>query len=73
MHIVKKQAPFKGSDRYYRGRIIDVLRVGSVKELQLVADFVDEYSKTPDFFHRIIDGLEKDGLLVRKKGLLTLP
>lgn len=73
MHIVKKQAPFKDSDRYYRGRIIDVLRVGSAKELPLVADFVREYGKTPAFFHRIIDGLMKDGLLVKKKSVLALP
>jgi A/G-specific adenine glycosylase len=73
MHVVKKQAPFKDSDRYYRGRIIDVLRVNNAKETQLVADFVREYGKTPVFFHRIIDGLKKDGLLVKKKSMLALP
>ncbi|MCL4200045.1 Fe-S cluster assembly protein HesB [Patescibacteria group bacterium] len=73
MHIVKKQAPFKDSDRYYRGRVIDVLRVSNAKETRLVANFVREYGKTAKYFHRIINGLKKDGLLVKKNSFLMLP
>ena len=61
--IVKKQKKFKNSNRYYRGRIVDLLRNSSVKEAVLLKDF------SPS----IIDGLLRDGLIVRKNGLLALP
>lgn len=61
--MVKKQKQFRGSNRFYRGRIIDVLREGSMKERVLLKD----YSAS------VIDGLLKDGLIERRNGYLSLP
>lgn len=55
--------PFKNSNRYFRGKLIDVLRTGPVAEHLLVKNFSVS----------IIDGLIKDGLIERKKGKLRLP
>ena len=55
--------PFKETNRYFRGRIIDRLREKSIDEKNLLKDF----SK------KIIESLIKDGLVVRKKGKLQLP
>lgn len=55
--------PFKKTNRYYRGRIIDILRDGPVAERVLLKDF----SATT------INGLMKDGLVSRSKGKISLP
>lgn len=73
MNLIKKQKPFKDSDRYYRGRVVDLLRLGRVRERILMAAFMKQYSKESYFFGRIIDGLAKDGLIERKQGYLALP
>lgn len=59
----KKSIPFKNSNRYYRGRLVDLLRDGAVKEQIILKDF------SP----KIIDGLLRDGLIVRRNGILALP
>lgn len=61
--VIKKQSQFKNSNRYFRGKLIDVLREGSVKEKVLLKDFSSA----------IINSLMKDGLIVRKNGVLSLP
>lgn len=74
MHIVKKQKPFKDSNRYYRGRIVDALRIGKRNELEMIQDCVRHHGKTARFFKSIIDGLIKDGLVARSSGsTLQLP
>lgn len=55
--IIKKQKKFVGSNRYFRGRLMDILREGPIKE----------------YASPIVDGLVKDGLVVKKDGLLSLP
>lgn len=60
---VKKQKKFEGSDRYYRGRVIDLLREGRVKESILTG----KYSLS------VIKGLMKDGLVIRSDGFYSLP
>jgi A/G-specific adenine glycosylase len=55
--------PFKETNRYFRGRIIDVLRAGPIDEDILLQDF-SAFS---------INGLIKEGLVERKKGVLGLP
>jgi len=73
MGLVKKQKPFKDSDRYYRGRIVDLLRLGRVEERTMNADFSSRYGKEIPFFGRIVDGLVKDGLVERVNGFVSLP
>lgn len=73
MNLVKKQKPFKDSHRYYRGRVVDLLRLGRVKEKKLITDFINQYGKVWDYFEEIISGLIRDGLIERKKEYLSLP
>lgn len=72
---IKKEAsiPFKESNRYFRGRIIDALREKSWDEKALVAYMSDFYSKPQTFVKKIIEGLIKDTLLERSKEKLQLP
>jgi A/G-specific adenine glycosylase len=72
----KKQEPvrFKDSDRFYRGRIVDRLRVGSVREEVLLKEFQDTYGKKQEPLAKIVEGLLGDGLIARSiKGVLHLP
>lgn len=59
----KKTIPFRQSNRFYRGRLVDLLRDGAVKEQILLKDFAPS----------IIEALLLDGLIVRTNGLLALP
>lgn len=73
MNLVKKQKPFKDSDRYYRGRVVDLLRLGRVEERIMNADFSSRYGKGTAFFDRIVDGLVRDSLVERRNGFVSLP
>jgi A/G-specific adenine glycosylase len=58
--IMKKPGiPFKQSNRYVRGKIMNMLREGPIPE--------------PQELTRVIDGLVKDGLVERKNGKIQLP
>ncbi len=70
----KKRKPFKDSNRFYRGRIIDRLREGDIRESKLTSEFKKKYGKSNDFLKVILQGLEADGLISRSKtGIITLP
>ncbi len=62
---IKKKAaiPFKQTNRFYRGRLVDILRDGPVDERILLNDFSAS----------VITGLIQDGLVERRKGMLRLP
>ncbi len=67
----KKTVPFKQTDRYVRGRIIDLLREEEqVRIEQVYRLFAEEYGY--DRVEKIIAGLVKDELIVEKKGKLQL-
>lgn len=66
--------PFKDSNRFYRGRIIDRLREEEVSEKELLKEFTKRYSKPKVLFSAIIASLLSDGLIERvKRGTLQLP
>lgn len=66
--------PFKDSNRFYRGRIVDRLREGDISESQLCSEFQKQYKKPLSFIKNIIKGLIRDGLVGKKKGnVLSLP
>lgn len=69
----KKTIPFKESNRFFRGRVIDVLREGPMNETALIENFAQIYDRSEDFLKKILLVLEKDMLIVRKKGILDLP
>lgn len=71
---VKKQSiPFKESDRFYRGRIIDTLRDERITEKSLIKDFALSYQKPENELQDIIKKLITDGLIVRSKSYLCIP
>jgi A/G-specific adenine glycosylase len=74
----KPEAPFKGSNRWYRGRIVDALRQlphGATMPLaELGPQVKPEYS--PDdivWLRRLVAGLERDGLAVLSDDDARLP
>ncbi|MFO7167423.1 MAG: A/G-specific adenine glycosylase [Chloroflexota bacterium] len=74
----RREAPFAGSNRWYRGRIVDALRALPAGErLPLVAlgpRIKPDYA--PDdapWLGALVDGLARDGLLVLEGDLVRLP
>ncbi len=66
------QSTFEGSDRQGRGRLVEALRRGRIGPHQLaqVAGWPDD----PDRVERVVDGLVRDGLILRdNQGGLRLP
>lgn len=72
---VKKSVsmPFRESNRYFRGRIIDALREKAWNEKLLISYMSKIYEKPQSFIKMIIEGLYKDSLVERSKKLLQLP
>jgi len=64
--------PFRQTNRFFRGRIVDRLREGNARETQLLVEFEKLYGKDQGFLHPIIEGLIHDGLIMRKGGFLDL-
>lgn len=69
----KTTVPFRESNRFYRGRVIDLLRDGDHSEYTVIETMTTEYQKPCEFMQTIIDGLAKDGLLVKRGKKLSLP
>ena len=67
----KKAVPFKETDRYFRGRIVDVLReegkIGIASLRKCYPEISDER------FEKIVKKLEKDHLILRKNQSILLP
>ena len=71
---VKQQSkPFKESNRFFRGRIIDKLREVHITEKSLICEFELSYQKPEKELRNIITKLISDGLIVRSKSYLCLP
>lgn len=67
----KAPVPFKDTDRYIRGKMIDMLRSKKrISEHQMVRAFPD-HEKTR--LQRVLNTLEKDQLIVRHKRSILLP
>ncbi len=69
----KKKPPFKQSNRYFRGRIIDLLRDRSYKENELIKNLCSMYGKDETFYISLLKALEKEGLVAYKKSTWKLP
>lgn len=67
----KRKIKFEETDRYFRGRMVDVLRSGSMKRLVLrrlsVFDRIND-----ERFATLAEELVKDGVIVSKNGKLML-
>lgn len=71
--VAKQAIPFRQSNRFFRGRIIDALRSKPVEESALISEMTLAYDRTEEFMRSILGGLEKDGLVVRVNGIIALP
>ena len=65
------QPRFEGSDRQGRGRLVDALRRGPVRDGELAAAM--GWPDDPDRARRVADGLVADGLAHRRGPALVLP
>lgn len=76
-----RQSPFKGSNRYYRGRILKALHAGNQPQLhhqpplvQLGKKIKEGFSKKDlPWLHDLVKQLEKDGLVVMREKRIMLP
>ncbi len=68
--VQRRRAPsrFEGSDRQARGRLLDALRAGPVREVATACGVADD----PGRAARIADGLVSEGFAVWARGALTL-
>ena len=70
----KSVQPFSTTNRFYRGKMMDMLRDRSAPETEFIRRLVVEYGKSGDFFRELINKLISDGLVVRDTDMtLHLP
>lgn len=69
----QQSIPFKESNRFYRGRIIDLLREKSIRKDSLIIQICKTYHKKKPFVSSIIESLIHDGLVLCRRNLLLLP
>lgn len=68
----KKPTPFKETDRYVRGRIIDMLREQEKVRTEVIfLRFSEDYGASR--VEGILEQLKKDGLLIEGRGFVRLP
>lgn len=67
----RPQGRFAGSDRQYRGRLLDAVRAGAVMEAAVPG--IIELPDDPDRVRRLVGALVADGLLRRDGDRLVLP
>jgi len=67
----KAAVPFRQSNRYFRGRIIDLLRERKSVPQRILYPRFQELGK--DRFIQILHGLERDGLILVQKEHIVLP
>lgn len=72
-NVKKKTLPFRQSNRFYRGRIVDLLREKKWREKTLLTIMMTKYNKPASFVNERITSLLNDGLVVRKGSFLQLP
>lgn len=74
----RRDAPFAGSSRFYRGRIVDALRGSSPAAPLALADLgplvkPDYASSDEEWLRRLVAGLARDGLVLIDGDTLRLP
>jgi A/G-specific adenine glycosylase len=74
----KREAPFEGSPRYFRGRIVDVLRAlppGGTLPLDALPALIanGHPAPSPETTRDLLDALERAGLATVRNGAASLP
>lgn len=65
--------PFRDTNRFYRGKIMDLLREMSYEYDDMVEYIFQTYRKDQTFMDRILRSLEKDGLIEFTNHHISLP
>jgi len=69
-----KKLPFRESNRFFRGRIVDLLREKGWKETALLREMVKRHGKDVQFYKKILEKLLQEGLLTRSpSAIISLP
>lgn len=71
--VSKKSKPFKKTDRYVRGKIIDMVRVRAVDENELIHDIAETCDRDIFVVVEIVKSLVHERLLQHKDGTYQLP
>jgi len=71
--VKKKSKPFKETNRYFRGRVLDTLREKSYTEEMLVHSLCKAYGKDKVFYIGLLEKLQAEGLVEKKKNIWKLP
>jgi len=70
----EKRVRFEETDRYFRGRIVDMVRKGSVSEKKLSAVMAKQYQfSDKKRLRKLLFGLVADGLIVVLENRISLP
>jgi len=70
----KKIISFRQSTRFFRGRIMDLVREKDWKEDMLIREMIQTYEKDKPFYQKSIEKLIQEGLLSRSPGdIISLP
>jgi len=69
----RSSKPFKETDRYVRGRIVDVLRESAYDHWQLIKQMSDITGRSNEDIGNILQKLLKDELITCKKDIYSLP
>jgi len=70
---LSRKVSFKDSNRYFRGRIMDLLREKSWNIDELIGHEEKTHKRSKEFFIEIIQGLQKDGLVECSSATVGLP
>jgi A/G-specific adenine glycosylase len=69
----KRNIPFRKTDRFVRGRIIDMVRTGPIDENELIHDIAETCDKDIFVVVVIVETLIQEGLLEHRNGMYQLP
>lgn len=69
----KKSVPFRQSDRYFRGRIMDILRDGDIETSALRDKLVRDYGRSGEYFDNLLKTLLSENMIAKKGKIFSLP
>jgi len=65
--------PFKETNRFLRGKILDLLRVTSISRMEVIQYCQKNYGKTDESINNALKGMIRDNLIESSHGRLRLP
>jgi A/G-specific adenine glycosylase len=71
--LSKNKVPFRQTNRYYRGRIMDLLRESHYQADEFIMLLKSRFGKTKLFYRKLLGDLQKEGLVTIQKKIISLP